>query len=61
MMHMLIYSQEEDYAGVGHGIRQSQDSTAHNSIPQVEDGHAKRRLSFKLRGEETRAYNKCPI
>lgn len=57
---MLIYSQEEDYTSVGHGISQSQDSTAHNSISKIEDRHAKRGLSFKLRGEKTshRTYNK---
>lgn len=49
---VLIYSQEEEYASVGHGIGQSQDSTSHNSITQVEDRHAKRGFSFKLRRRE---------
>ena len=54
---LLIYSQEEEYSSVGHGIGQSQDPTAHDSITQVEDRHAKGRLSFKLM-EKTKAYNK---
>lgn len=51
-MNIPIYSQEEEYASVGHGIGQSQDSTAHNSITQVEDRHTKRGLSFKLWGKK---------
>lgn len=43
------YSQEEEYACVGHSIGQTQDSTAHNSIAEVEDRHAKRGFSFKLK------------
>lgn len=57
LINIFIYLQEEEYASVGHGISQSQDSTAHNSIAQVEDRHAKRGLSFKLRGKETIIYN----
>lgn len=42
------HSQEEDDAGVGHGICQPQDATAHDGIAQIEDGHPERRLPFKL-------------
>lgn len=61
-MNILIYSQEEEHTSVGHGIGQSQDSTSHNSITQVEDRHAKRGLSFKLMGGGwTGAYNECDV
>lgn len=40
--------QKEDDAGVGHSISQTQNPTAHDSIAEIEDGHAKRGLSFKL-------------
>lgn len=33
------HSQEEDDAGVGHGIGQPQDAAAHDGIAQIEDGH----------------------
>lgn len=46
---LLNHSPEEDNASVGHGIRQSQDSTAHYSVAQVEHWHAERGFSFKLR------------
>lgn len=51
-MNIPIYSQEEEYASVGHGVGQSQDPTAHDSISQVEDWHTERGLSFKLRGKK---------
>lgn len=42
------HSQEEDDAGVGHGIGQPQDAAAHDGVAQVEDRHPKRRLPFEL-------------
>lgn len=50
-MATFRYLQKEEYASVGHGIGQSQYSTAHNSIAEIEDRHAKRGLSFKLKGK----------
>lgn len=35
------YSQKEYDSGVGHGKRQSQNSTAHDGVAEVKDGHAK--------------------
>lgn len=46
--YLWYYSQEEEYASVGHGISQSQNSTSHNGITQVEDGHTKGGFPFKL-------------
>lgn len=47
--------QKQENASVRHGVRQSQDSTAHNSITQVKDGHTERCLSFELvRGKKER-------
>lgn len=40
--------QKQDDPGVGHGVRQSQDSTSHDRIAQVEDGHPKRGFPLKL-------------
>lgn len=41
--------QKEDHPCVGHGVRQSQDSTSHDGVAQVEDGHAKRGFALKLK------------
>jgi len=46
-------SQEEDDAGVGHGVGQPQDAAAHDGVAQVEDGHPERRLPFELRTRDT--------
>lgn len=46
---MLIYSHKEHEAGVGHGIRQSQNPTAHDGIAEVENRHPKRGLALKLK------------
>lgn len=46
------YSQEKDDARVGHGKSQPQDSAAHDGVAEVEDGHAKGSLPFKLKSEE---------
>lgn len=40
--------QKEDDASVGHGVCQTQNPTAHDGIAEIEDGHAKRGLPFKL-------------
>lgn len=40
--------QKQDDPCVGHGVRQSQDSTSHDCIAQVEDGHPERGFPFKL-------------
>ncbi len=40
--------QKQDDSCVGHGVRQSQDSTSHDRIAQVEDGHPERGFPFKL-------------
>lgn len=42
-------SQEEDDAGVGHGVGQTQDAAAHDGVTEVEDGHSKGGFPFKLR------------
>ncbi len=57
---ILGYSQKEDDTSVGHGIRQSQNPTAHDGIAEVEDRHSKWRLSFKL-AETTDSDNKREI
>lgn len=44
----VTYSQEQEYASVRHGIRQSQDSTAHDSVAEVKHRHSKWSLPFKL-------------
>ncbi len=41
-------SQEEDDAGVGHGVRQTQNAAAHDGVAQVEDRHAKGGFTLKL-------------
>lgn len=46
-MHMDNLQKQDD-PGVGHGVRQSQDSTSHDCIAQVEDRHAKRGFPLKL-------------
>lgn len=57
------HSQEEDDTSVGHGVGQPQDATAHDGIAQVEDGHPKRRLPFKLHARDNGegvSYGKLP-
>lgn len=44
----LRSSQKEDDPCVGHGVRQSQDPTAHDGVAQVEDRHAKWGFALKL-------------
>lgn len=48
----LMYAQDDlqkqDDSCVGHGVRQSQDSTSHDCIAQVEDRHAKWGFPLKL-------------
>lgn len=46
--------QKQDDPCVGHGVRQSQDSTSHDCIAQVEDGHPKRGFPLKLRPMQDR-------
>lgn len=40
--------QKQDDPCIGHSVRQSQDSTAHDGITQVEDRHAKWGFALKL-------------
>lgn len=51
----MCYLQEEDNAGVGHGICKPQDATAHDGIAQVESRHPKGSFPFKL--EKTSCVN----
>lgn len=42
------YSQEKDDAGVGHGVWQTKDAAAHDSIAQIEDRHPNGGFTLKL-------------
>lgn len=44
----LGYSQEEDDACVGHGVRQTQNAAAHDGVAEVEDRHPDGGFTFKL-------------
>lgn len=46
--HSSQKKQEEENSSIGHGVCQSQDSTAHDGISQVEDRHAKRGLPLEI-------------
>lgn len=50
----LRYSQKKNDSGVGHRISQSQNSTAHNGVAEIKDGHAKRSLPLELQEEHSR-------
>lgn len=50
--------QKQDDPCVGHGIGQSQDSTPHDCIAQVEDRHAERGFPFKLKPMQNREEEK---
>lgn len=50
--------QKQDDPCVGHGIGQSQDSTSHDCIAQVEDRHAERGFPFKLKPMQNREEEK---
>lgn len=40
--------QEEDDAGVRHGVRQTQNATAHDGVAQVEDRHPEGGFTLKV-------------
>lgn len=50
--------QKQDDPCVGHGVGQSQDSTSHDCIAQVEDRHAKGGFPFKLKPVQNREEEK---
>lgn len=51
-MCLVGYSHKKNNSSVGHCKSQTQNSTAHDCITEVEDGHAKGSLSLKLQKEE---------
>lgn len=53
--------QKQDDPCVGHGIGQSQDSTSHDCIAQVEDRHAERGFPFKLKPQKRQEEKTCRL
>lgn len=51
------YSHKQYDASVGHGEGQSQNTTAHDGVTEVKDGHPKRRVTRVLRDRETELTN----
>lgn len=44
-----IHLHKQGDASVGHGVGQTQDTTAHDGVAQVKDRHAKRGVALVLR------------